>query len=254
MTSSTSPLPWLTPGQPFPDPSLAWGQADPAPGLLAGGAALDTPTLLQAYSHGIFPWFSDGQPLLWWSPDPRMVLHSAEFRLHRSLRKTLAAFVANPACEIRVDSAFPTVIRACAQRPRKGQSGTWIVEDMITAYEAMHRSGFAHSVETWIEGELAGGLYCVAIGRAAFGESMFALRPDASKIALAALVAFCRHHAIGTIDCQQDTAHLASLGARTIPRDRFLRDVARNAALPGPRWQFETLYWGELLAFGSTGT
>ncbi|MDM0020221.1 leucyl/phenylalanyl-tRNA--protein transferase [Variovorax saccharolyticus] len=240
-------LPWLDPGDPLPDAALAWGESDPVPGLLAAGGRLDVASLLQAYGSGIFPWFSDGQPILWWSPDPRMVLQTADFRLHRSLRKTLAAFRASGSCEIRIDHAFESVIAACSQAPRVGQSGTWILPEMVAAYVAMHREGHAHSVETWIDGQLAGGLYCVAIGRAVFGESMFTRRPDASKIALAALVAFCRRHGIAMIDCQQKTGHLASLGAREMPRQRFVSHVAHARRERSPQWRFEPVYWTELL-------
>jgi leucyl/phenylalanyl-tRNA--protein transferase len=139
------------------------------------------------------------------------------------------------------------VIRACSQSPRIGQSGTWIVPAMVRAYGAFHRAGFAHSVETWIGGRLAGGLYCVAVGQAMFGESMFTRVPDASKIALAALVAFCRHHGIAMIDCQQNTQHLASLGAREIPRAAFVAQVAQSVKKPSPPWRFDPLYWNALL-------
>ena len=208
---------------------------------------LDVGTLVNAYSHGIFPWFSDGQPILWWSPNPRMVLETANFRLHQSLRKTLLRFQNNGACEIRFDSAFQAVINACATTPRLGQAGTWIVADMVKAYTAMHAAGHAHSVETWVHGELVGGLYCVNLGGMVFGESMFAHATDASKIAIAALVAFCRQHGINMIDCQQNTRHLASLGASEIQRETFLAHVAKNAALPSPTWKFKPLYWNELL-------
>lgn len=240
-------LPWLDPGDDFPAASQAWDASQPAPGLLAAGGALDVDSLHRAYSAGIFPWFSQGQPILWWSTDPRMVLFTREFTLHRSLRKTLARFIADPRCEVRIDSAFPDVIRACAGSDRPGQSGTWILPRMVKAYEAFHRAGFAHSVETWIDGRLAAGLYCVAIGRAVFGESMFTRVPDGSKIALAALVAFCRHHAIEMIDCQQNTQHLASLGAREIPRGDFVAHVAQNTAKPAAPWHFDPVYWNELL-------
>lgn len=240
-------LPWLAPGDPLPTPAEAWGACDPVPGLLAAGGALDVPTLVDAYRHAIFPWFSDDQPILWWSPDPRMTLAPASFRLHRSLRKVLQAFRNNPRCEIRIDHGFDMVIRACSAAPRDGQSGTWIVPPMVEAYGALHRAGHAHSVETWIDGELVGGLYCVAIGRAVFGESMFARRTDASKIALAALVCLCRRHGVQLIDCQQNTAHLASLGASEMPRERFVAHVARAREEAGPRWHFEPVYWAELL-------
>jgi leucyl/phenylalanyl-tRNA---protein transferase len=240
-------LPWLDPGDSFPDPSQAWDASQPAPGLLAAGGALDIDSLQRAYSSGIFPWFSEGQPILWWSTNPRMVLFTREFKLHRSLRKTLARFIANPGFQLRVDSAFDEVIRACSGSQRPGQTGTWIVPQMVAAYESFHRAGFAHSFEVWVDGRLAGGLYCVAIGQAVFGESMFTRIPDASKIALAALTAFCRHHRIALIDCQQNTQHLASLGAREIDRAGFVAQVAQNAKKPSPAWRFDPVYWNELL-------
>jgi leucyl/phenylalanyl-tRNA--protein transferase len=241
-------LPWLQPGDPFPDPALAWDDRQPAPGLLAAGGALDVATLERAYAGGIFPWFSDGQPILWWSTDPRMVLFPDEFRLHRSLRKTLTRFAGDARCEVRFDTSFDAVIAACATSDRPGQSGTWIVPPMVQAYRAFHRAGFAHSVETWIAGELVGGLYCVNIGHAVFGESMFTRVPDASKIALAALVAWCRHEGVPMVDCQQNTRHLASLGAREIARQQFVEQVARQAARPPVRWQFDPVYWNSLLS------
>jgi leucyl/phenylalanyl-tRNA---protein transferase len=240
-------LPWLEPGDPFPDTCTAWDADQPAPGLLAAGGMLDVDSLQRAYSAGIFPWFSEGQPILWWSTDPRMVLFPGEFKLHRSLRKTLVRFAADPRCEVRIDSAFDDVIRACATSPREGQAGTWIVPAMVRAYRDFHAAGFAHSVETWVDGKLVGGLYFVAIGRAVFGESMFTRVPDASKIALAALVALCRHHGVVMIDCQQNTSHLASLGARTIPRAQFVATVASQRYHPPITWQFNPVYWREHL-------
>ena len=248
MTHASSPLPWLRPGDDFPALASAWGAQDPAPGLLAGGGVLDVTTLLKAYSQAIFPWYSGSQPILWWSPDPRMVLPTDEFRLHRSLKKTLHRFRASAQGRIRVDHDFEHVLRACAQAPRQGQSGTWIGPEMIAAYVALHRAGHAHSFETWIGDECVGGLYVVCVGRAVFGESMFAHRTDASKIALAALVAFCRRHGIAVVDCQQNTAHLASLGAREWPRARFAAHVASARALPSPAaWRFERADWDFLL-------
>ena len=241
------PIPWLSGGEDFPPVSAAWGAADPAPGLLAAGSTLEIDTLINAYSHGIFPWFSVGQPVLWWSPDPRMVLKTANFRLHLSLRKTLLRFLGDDTCEIRFDCAFQAVIRACATTPRLGQTGTWIVPDMVEAYTALHIAGHAHSVETWVGGELVGGLYCVNLGGMVFGESMFAHATDASKIAIAALVAFCRKHGISMIDCQQNTRHLASLGASEIARELFLAHVTKNVTSPSPTWKFKPLYWNELL-------
>lgn len=240
-------LPWLEPGAAFPPVSEAMPAESEVPGLLAAGGRLDVPTLLDAYRHGIFPWYCEGQPILWWSTDPRMVLRPADFRLHPSLRKTLRRFARSADCQIRFDASFERVIRHCAASPRRGSSGTWILPEMQQAYLELHRAGHAHSVETWIAGELVGGLYCVAIGKAVFGESMFALRRDASKIALAALVAFCRSHGIASIDCQQNTAHLASLGAAEIPRDTFVQRCAEATGLPAPRWNFEPLYWQQLV-------
>ena len=242
------PLPWLAPGQAFPPLEATWGDADPAPGLLAMGETLDVATLLRAYAQGIFPWFSPGQPVLWWSPDPRMVLQTQHFKLHRSLRKRLLQFRSDPGCEIRFDSAFKAVIRACAGKPRAGQNGTWIVPDMVQAYCELQRAGHAHSVETWIDGELVGGLYCVNLGRMVFGESMFAHQTDASKIALAALVAFCRECGIRMIDCQQNTGHLASLGAAEISRTEFAAHLGQTVAKTAPDWKFKSLYWNQLLS------
>lgn len=240
-------LPWLQPHEPFPPLDLAWGPESAAPGLLAAGGALDALQLHSAYSEGIFPWFSPGQPVLWWSPDPRMVLAPAAFRLHPSLRRTLRQFQRSSGCEIRIDSAFGRVMRACASAPRPGQGGTWITPAMIAAYEALHAQGQAHSVETWIDGQLVGGLYCVALGRAVFGESMFAQARDASKIALAALVCLCRRHAVQFIDCQQNTAHLASLGAAEIARSAFAQSIAHSQQRPPLHWQFAPAHWQELL-------
>ncbi|AYQ29355.1 MULTISPECIES: leucyl/phenylalanyl-tRNA--protein transferase [unclassified Polaromonas] len=244
------PVPWLAAGESFPPLENAWSHHDPAPGLLAAGAALDVPTLIEAYSQGIFPWFSLGQPVLWWSPDPRMVLQTPHFRLHRSLRKRIIRFQEEPGCEIRFDSDFERVINACASKPRAGQPGTWIVPDMVQAYTAFHRAGHAHSVETWINGELAGGLYCVNLGGMVFGESMFAHQTDASKIALSALVAFCRAHEIDMIDCQQNTQHLASLGAGEISRPEFVAHLHGNVGKTAPGWQFKPVYWNQLLSTG----
>ena len=185
-------LPWLEPGEPFPDVAQAWGAGAPAPGLLAAGGALDVPTLRQAYTHGIFPWFSAGQPILWWSPDPRMVLQTAQFRLHRSLRKTLQGLLLQGRLEVRMDTAFTSVIGACAEAPRRGQDGTWILPEMVAA--------------------------------------------------------FCRQHGIPQVDCQQNTGHLATLGAAEMPRQAFLEVVQAQQTAPAPRWTFEPLYWKQVLA------
>ena len=242
------PIVWLErEDQPLPPSSDAQPEGSEAPGLLAVGGQLSVARLTEAYSRGAFPWYSDGQPVLWWTPDPRMVLPVAEFRLHRSLRKTLQKFVRTPGCEVRFDTAFDTVIAACAGLPREGQQGTWIVQEMIDAYRRWHRAGFVHSVETWIDGELAGGLYAVSLGRMVFGESMFTRRTDASKIALAALVAFCRAEGVDVIDCQQNTRHLASLGAREIPRETFERHLARAVPQSGiTDWTYHRSHWAQL--------
>jgi leucyl/phenylalanyl-tRNA---protein transferase len=240
-------LPWLESGENFPAVSLAWGLGDPAPGLLAAGADLSVGTLVSAYSQGIFPWYSAGQPLLWWSPDPRMVLRTREFKLHRSLRKALQRFFATSGCEIRMDHDFSAVIAACASAPRQGQAGTWIVPEMQAAYTALHHAGHAHSIEVWQDAQLIGGLYCTQVGRAVFGESMFAHATDASKIALCALVAICRAQGISFIDCQQNTSHLASLGAQEWPREAFCAAVRGASADQQPmRWALESADWQAL--------
>ncbi len=228
----------------FPPSTHALGPDSEAPGLLAIGGRLSIARLEAAYRRGIFPWYSPGQPVLWWSPDPRMVLPVAQFRLHRSLKQALRRFLAAPGSEIRFDSAFDEVIAACATVPRRGQHGTWIVPALRRAYAAWHRAGRVHSVETWIDGRLVGGLYGVGIGCAFFGESMFARVTDASKIALAALVAFCRAHSIALIDCQQNTAHLASLGAYEVPRAAFEAHLALATAQAGPpSWTYDPAHW-----------
>ena len=248
MSHSPSALPWLEPGDAFPAVDSTWdGQTD-APGLLAAGGDLSVDTLCKAYANGIFPWFSKGQPILWWSPDPRMVLTVANFRLRRSLRKVLARFVADVRCEIQFDTAFAQVISACAGTSRHGQPGTWIVPNMVQAYTHLHEAGHAHSVETWVNGQLAGGLYFVALGHAVFGESMFSHANDASKIALAALACFCLEHRISAIDCQQNTAHLASLGAAEMPRGVFLEHIRHAKEQPAPLWHFSPLYWNHILS------
>ena len=242
-------LPWLgdNDAAPFPPTIQALGPDSDAPGLLAAGGALTTRRLEAAYRRGIFPWYSPGQPVLWWAPDPRMVLPVAEFKLHRSLKKTLRAFIATHDCEIRFDSAFEQVIAHCAATPRHGQHGTWIVPALQHAYAEWHRAGVAHSVEIWVDGQLVGGLYGVGIGRMFFGESMFSHATDASKIALASLVAFCRANRIELIDCQQATAHLASFGARETPRADFEAHLARTLDQPPPAaWTYDPAHWAKL--------
>ncbi len=239
---------WLRgPDDPLPSTRLALPLGSDAPGLLAAGGHPTPQRLAEAYSHGIFPWYSEGQPVLWWSPDPRMVLLTPEFRLSRSLRKTVRRFAADQRCELRIDSAFRRVITACAQTPRDGQDGTWIVPEMIEAYCEWHALGHAHSVETWIDGELVGGLYGIGLGRMFFGESMFAHRTDASKIAFAALVCFCRAHGVPMIDCQQHTSHLASMGARELRRAEFEARLSRSLGEPPiTDWTYDLSMWRHL--------
>ena len=205
-------------------------------GLLAMGGNLSAQRLIKAYRHGIFPWFNVGEPILWWSPDPRMVLYPADFKISRSLRKILRSRV----YEIRVDSAFEQVMEACAA-PRRNHAGTWIHQEMITAYSQLHALGLAHSVEVWINKELVGGLYGVSMGRMFYGESMFSLRPNTSKIALAHLCAQFQQWGYGMIDCQMNTPHLASLGAREIPRTEFIHHLTELIHYPAPSltWQFD---------------
>jgi leucyl/phenylalanyl-tRNA--protein transferase len=240
-------LTWIDEHRPLPPASSAFGDDTDVPGLVAAGGRLTPVRLEEAYRKGIFPWYGPGQPVLWWSLDPRMVLAAAEFKLSPSLRKTLRRFVRTPGCEVRIDHGFRAVIEACAGAPRPGQDGTWIVPEIVDAYVAWHHAGRAHSVETWIDGRLVGGLYGVGLGRLFCGESMFAHRTDASKIALAALVAFCRHHGVPLIDCQQNTGHLASLGARPIPRDDYVAHVARVSGEPDiADWTYDVAMWARL--------
>ncbi|PTR06570.1 leucyl/phenylalanyl-tRNA--protein transferase [Nitrosospira sp. Nsp5] len=206
-------IPWLTPESHFPPLDTALLKPS---GLLAAGGDLSPQRLIEAYRRGIFPWFNEGEPILWWSPDPRMVLFPGELKISRSLRKTLK----KDNYEIRVDNAFSEVMQACAA-PRGEQPGTWIHAEMISAYTALHEMGVAHSVEVWMRGELMGGLYGVAQGKVFFGESMFSRIPDTSKIAFVHLVKQLERWGFHMIDCQMKTTHLASLGGREISREEF---------------------------------
>jgi leucyl/phenylalanyl-tRNA--protein transferase len=225
-------IPWLSARTPFPPLETALVEPN---GLLAAGADLSSERLVAAYRQGIFPWYSEGQPILWWSPDPRMVLPVAEFRVSRSLFKRVRAGT----FETRIDTDFRAVIAACARTPRAGQDGTWITPEMVGAYCELHRRGYAHSIESWRDGRLVGGLYGIALGRVFFGESMFAHETDASKVALVALVAQLQRLGVPLIDCQQETAHLATFGARPIPRERFAAHLAEliHSADPAPGWR-----------------
>ena len=200
----------------FPAPDYA----DPS-GLLAVGGDLSTERLLEAYRLGIFPWYSDDQPILWWAPDPRFVLQLEEFHISRSLKKTLRRGI----FQVTADRAFDEVIAACAAVPRDGQNGTWITAEMQDAYIKLHGLGYAHSVETWFEGNLAGGIYGVSLGKAFFGESMFHRKTNASKVALAALVEKLKSWSFHFLDAQMTTEHMMSLGAREVSRRVFLKQL-----------------------------
>ncbi len=202
----------------FPSPA----EADPS-GLLAIGGDLSLRRLLLAYCMGIFPWYSQGEPILWWSPDPRLILEPGKIKISRSLRRVLKKGMFH----FTMDRDFPAVIKGCAEASRRGEPGTWIVQDMIIAYTRLHTAGFAHSVETWLDGRLVGGLYGVSIGAAFFGESMFSLVSDASKAALVSLAAALRTWNFSLIDCQVTTGHLVSMGAREVPRVEFLERLSR---------------------------
>ena len=242
-------IPWLTAELVFPPVATALTEQDGANGLLAAGGDLSAQRLLAAYRRGIFPWYSEGDPLLWWSPDPRMVLIPAQLKISRSLTKVLR----HADYEIRLDTAFELVIRACASAPRIGQDGTWISPEMQDAYIELHRLGYAHSVETWRDEKLIGGLYGIAIGRAFFGESMFSNATNASKIALAHLCAHLKQQDFGIIDCQMETTHLASLGASPIRRTDFIRrldelcvDAEHTRPLQWPSAAIDGIYRGKV--------
>ncbi|OIP16201.1 MAG: leucyl/phenylalanyl-tRNA--protein transferase [Betaproteobacteria bacterium CG2_30_59_46] len=226
-------IPWLNPNDPFPPLDSALREPN---GLLAAGGDLSPQRLIDAYSRGIFPWFNPGEPVLWWSPNPRMVLFPNELKVSRSLRKTLKRHT----YEVRADTAFRQVMEACAA-PRDGHSGTWITPAMIAAYTELHRQSLAHSVETWMDDQLVGGLYGVSLGRMFYGESMFSLATDASKIAFVHLVRQLERWGFGMIDCQMKTAHLASLGAREIPRAEFSQKLSELVNFPGINgaWRFD---------------
>jgi leucyl/phenylalanyl-tRNA--protein transferase len=229
-------LHWLTrhdPPDAFPPATEALREPN---GLLAAGGDLSPARLLAAYPRGIFPWYEDGQPILWWSPDPRAVLWPEKLKVSRSLRRALR----RGHLEVRLDTAFEDVVAGCAA-PRRYGSGTWITSEMAAAYAELHRLGWAHSCEAWLNGELVGGLYGVAIGRVFFGESMFSRVTDASKVAFVTLVNVLRERDFGLIDCQVPSAHLESLGAETMPRREFLESLAEYCSPPGTpeRWRLD---------------
>jgi leucyl/phenylalanyl-tRNA---protein transferase len=225
-------LAWLERGDPFPPVERALKNPN---GLLAAGADLSVERLLEAYRRGIFPWYSNGQPPLWWSPDPRMVLECAALKVSRSLSKSIR----NKGYVVRIDSAFPEVLHGCSE-PRRYEPATWLGAEMRLAYARLHEAGYAHSFETWRDGELVGGLYGVAVGRMFYGESMFSRATDASKVALVKLVQVLTSRGFPLVDCQMHTPLLESLGAREIPRREFLRALAGLVNYPEPPMKWNT--------------
>jgi leucyl/phenylalanyl-tRNA---protein transferase len=229
-------LRWIDARDPLPPTDQALTIEDGANGLLAAGADLSAERLVEAYGRGIFPWFSRGEPVLWWTPSPRMVLMVDEFKISKSFRKSIARAIADPSITIRCNADFVGVMQACAA-PRQSQSGTWISPPMIAAYGQLHATGNAHSIEVYRDHDRIGGLYCVALGKMVYGESMFSHEPGASKLALATLVAWLRQQQAVVIDCQQRTGHLASLGGREIDRPEFEAYIHRLAPLTELPWR-----------------
>jgi len=220
-----SQIRWLGPQDSFPNPLLTPDPDQSVPGLIAVSERIYPNQLLRAYQLGIFPWYSDGQPVLWWSPDPRMVLKPNDFHCSESLQKSIRHFCQDAPSEILVDADFGAVIRECATSTRKDQDGTWITHEIMDAYTTIYEQGYAHSIAVVENGAIIGGLYCVAIGSMVYGESMFSRKSNASKIALAALSAWCIQNQVVMIDCQQETGHLRSMGAKPIPRLDFLQQL-----------------------------
>lgn len=231
-------IPFLGPADPFPPVEQALEQPD---GLLAAGGSLATKRLVEAYSSGIFPWFNDGDPILWWSPNPRTILRPGKVHVSHSLKKRLK----KGEYFVSVDCAFVRVLDGCAA-PRPGDNGTWLSPAMRRAYTSLHNAGLAHSIEVWMDGELAGGVYGVAIGRMFFGESMFARRSDASKIGIVVLAQQLERWRFPFIDCQLETAHLMSLGAEHLPRRKFVAEIARLVKERGPSWRLDADLTGSL--------
>ncbi|ANI99368.1 leucyl/phenylalanyl-tRNA--protein transferase [Polynucleobacter wuianus] len=236
-----SQITWLGPHDVFPNPLLCADPDSSVPGLIVVSERIYPGQLLQAYRLGIFPWYSDKQPVLWWSPDPRMVLKPNHFKCSESLRKNIRHFCQDTQSQLLVDQNFGEVIRACATSSRKDQDGTWITHEIMDAYTTIHEQGHAHSIALAENGELIGGLYCVALGGMVFGESMFSRKPNASKMALAALSAWCIQNEVVMIDCQQETAHLSSLGAAPISRTEFLHQLqtSLNQSNIEKPWNFD---------------
>jgi leucyl/phenylalanyl-tRNA--protein transferase len=225
-------IPFLGPGDPFPPVEHALDHPD---GLLAAGGSLTMKRLIDAYRAGIFPWFNEGDPILWWSPDPRTVLRPANIHVSHSLRKRLR----KGSYFVTLDRAFVRVLDGCAA-PRADDIGTWLSPAMRRAYTGLHNAGLAHSVEIWMDGELAGGIYGVAIGRMFFGESMFARRTDASKIGMVSLARQLERWEFPMIDCQLETSHLMSLGAEHVPRRRFVAEIDRLVRQQAPEWMLDS--------------
>ncbi|CAM3592033.1 leucyl/phenylalanyl-tRNA--protein transferase [Polynucleobacter brandtiae] len=213
---------WLGAQDHFPNPLICQDPDPSVPGLIAVSERIYPGQLAKAYQLGIFPWYSDNQPVLWWSPNPRMVLKPKNFKCHQSLKKAIKQFIQDQNKSIVIDDNFGAVLRSCAMTKRKDQDGTWITHEIMDSYTQLYEQGYAHSISVVEHGSLIGGLYCVSFGGMVFGESMFSHHSDASKIALAALCAWCNQHQVELIDCQQETAHLRSLGAAPIAREQFL--------------------------------
>ncbi|CAM3718181.1 leucyl/phenylalanyl-tRNA--protein transferase [Polynucleobacter arcticus] len=236
-----SNITWLGAKDAFPNPMDCQDPDPSVPGLIAVSERIYPGQLARAYQMGIFPWYSDNQPVLWWSPNPRMVLKPAHFKCHHSLKKAIRLFLQDPHKEILIDHDFGAVVRSCATTKRNGQDGTWITHEIMDAYTQLHEQGHVHSIAVMEEKRLIGGLYCVAFGGMVFGESMFSHQTDASKIALATLAAWCSQNHVEMIDCQQETAHLDSLGAEPIARNEFLAHLQAalkqtNIEIP---WNFD---------------
>lgn len=232
-------IPWLDSPAEFPNTTQALQNPQ---GLLAASREINADWLEASYALGIFPWYSEGEPVLWWSTSPRAVLYTDEFKLHRSLAKVVRKVSNSDENVIRLNTAFERVMRCCAE-PRTGQTGTWIQEEVIAAYVELHRRGLAHSIEFWQGEQLMGGLYCVALGRMVFGESMFSKQTDASKIAFAHFVYWLKAQNVHIIDCQQATRHLMSMGARTVSRRVFESEIANSIAQPALNWKPRELVW-----------
>lgn len=233
-------IPWLSDDDPFPPVTQALQINDVAPGLLAASPYLTVSRLVQAYHQGIFPWYSEGQAVLWWSPDPRMVLMPSKFRASHSLRKLIRQVLRRDEWEIYIDRDFQGVMQSCANIQRPSQNGTWITQAILATYYTLHQQNQAHSIEIYYAGQQIAGLYGVALGRMFFGESMFTRYPNASKLALAALCAFLKRSQVHLMDCQQASSHLASLGAFTIPRKKFITHVNQTVGQPPiTNWQLD---------------